>query len=81
MLCSWPQDGSSSNRCSETYHGPSAESEPETRATSDFFRSVDYVLNLLIHDNYYREQTLIIGAIDWHSYSQLILRPYGNLYK
>ena len=27
----------------------------------------------------YREQNDIIGAIDWHSYSQLILRPYGKL--
>ena len=27
---------------------------------------------------FYRENAPIIGAIDWHSYSQLILRPYGT---
>ena len=26
----------------------------------------------------HRAQSDIIGAIDWHSYSQLILRPYGK---
>ena len=27
----------------------------------------------------FRSHSPIIGAIDWHSYSQLILRPYGEL--
>lgn len=27
----------------------------------------------------FRSSGNIIGAIDWHSYSQLILRPYGKL--
>ncbi|XP_065833345.1 uncharacterized protein [Oscarella lobularis] len=57
----WNEGGSSSNPCSETFHGPSAASEPETQVTSNYFMSTG----------------LIIGAIDWHSYSQLILRPYG----
>eukprot|EP00118_Oscarella_pearsei_P024469 m.306135 g.306135 ORF g.306135 m.306135 type:complete len:430 (+) comp40995_c0_seq1:1471-2760(+) len=57
----WNEGGSSSNPCSETYHGPSSASEPETQVTS----------------NYFMETGEIIGAIDWHSYSQLILRPYG----
>lgn len=57
----WNEGGSSSNPCSDTYHGPYAESEPETMVVTRFFR----------------ENGPIIGAIDWHSYSQLILRPYG----
>ncbi|XP_062502923.1 carboxypeptidase B-like [Corticium candelabrum] len=57
----WNEGGSSSNPCSETYHGHSAESEPETHVVCSFFR----------------DNGPIIGAIDWHSYSQLILRPYG----
>ena len=30
--------GSSSNPCSETYHGTSAESEPETQNTANYFK-------------------------------------------
>ena len=25
------------------------------------------------------ENRLILGGIDWHSYSQLIMRPYGEV--
>ena len=34
------KDGSSSNPCSETYHGAGPESEPETQNTANYFRSV-----------------------------------------
>ncbi|XP_062502732.1 zinc carboxypeptidase-like [Corticium candelabrum] len=61
----WNEGGSSSNPCSETYHGSSAESEPETQVVSSFFR----------------DNGPIIGAIDWHSFSQLILRAYGWTYE
>ncbi|XP_065909435.1 carboxypeptidase O-like [Dysidea avara] len=57
----WSENGSSNNPCSETYHGTGPESEPETQNTA----------------NYFKNQNAIIGAIDWHSYGQLILRPYG----
>ncbi|XP_065913902.1 carboxypeptidase B-like [Dysidea avara] len=57
----WNEGGSSSNPCSETYHGAGPASEPETQNT----------------ENYFRSHTGIVGAIDWHSYSQLLLRPYG----
>lgn len=57
----WGQGGSSTSPCSDTYMGASAGSELETKASVAFFRS----------------HAPIIGAIDWHSYSQLILRPYG----
>jgi hypothetical protein len=41
--------------------GASVASEPETQHTSDYFKA----------------HAPIYGAIDWHSYSQLILRPWG----
>ena len=57
----WGQGGSSSNPGSETYMGTAPFSEPETAAIDKYFRGLDNV----------------VGAIDFHSYSQLILRPYG----
>jgi len=53
--------GSSRNPASDTYCGTAAFSEPETNALSKFISS----------------QKNFIAGIDWHSYSQLILRPYG----
>uniref|UniRef100_A0A8V0XVS4 Carboxypeptidase A1 n=1 Tax=Gallus gallus TaxID=9031 RepID=A0A8V0XVS4_CHICK len=53
--------GASSNPCSETYHGPYANSEPEVKAIVDFVKS---------HKN-------IKAFISIHSYSQLLLYPYG----
>jgi len=53
--------GSSSSTNSDTYHGPFAFSEPETQALRDFF---------FAHPN-------IVSHIDFHSFSQLILWPYG----
>ena len=57
----WGGAGSSGNGSSETYRGPAAFSEPETRALRDFALSrQDLVLN-----------------IDLHSYSQLVLSPWA----
>ncbi|KNC97768.1 uncharacterized protein SPPG_06768 [Spizellomyces punctatus DAOM BR117] len=53
--------GVDSNPCSETYNGPSAFSEPETKALSKFILSLPNR----------------IAGIDWHSYGQYILRPWG----
>ncbi|KAM3832241.1 carboxypeptidase A1-like [Vipera latastei] len=53
--------GASGNPCSETYRGPYAESEPEVKAIVDFVRQ---------HGN-------IKAFISIHSYSQLLLYPYG----
>jgi carboxypeptidase T len=61
--------GSSSNPASDTYRGPSAESAPETRVIRDFVRS------RIIGG---RQQ--ITAHIDFHSYSELILWPYGYTY-
>eukprot|EP01052_Picozoa_sp_SAG31_P004916 SAG31_NODE_210_length_20286_cov_22.684748_9_plen_366_part_00 len=56
---------SSAIQCLPTYHGSAPNSEPETRATSGFL------------DEIIAQHSVVLGAIDWHSYSQLILRPYG----
>lgn len=57
----WGQGGSSSLPSSDTYMGPSVASEPEVQAIAKFF---------LARPN-------IIAGIDFHCYSQLLLRPYG----
>ncbi|KAJ3199724.1 hypothetical protein HDU82_000200 [Entophlyctis luteolus] len=59
----WGEGGSSNMPFSDTYMGPSAASEPEVKALISFFKN----------DNH----TRLIGAIDLHSFSQLVLRPYG----
>ncbi|XP_062956670.1 carboxypeptidase A1 [Cynocephalus volans] len=53
--------GASSSPCSETYHGKSANSEVEVRSIVDF---------IVGHGN-------IRAFISIHSYSQLLLYPYG----
>jgi hypothetical protein len=54
--------GSSGLPSSETYHGPSAFSEPETQAVRDFWLDPAHNLKTMI---------------TYHSYSQLILYPWG----
>ncbi|MFB4265645.1 M14 family zinc carboxypeptidase [Nonomuraea sp. GTA35] len=58
--------GSSGSTSSETYRGASAESAPEVRAAANWVRSrvVGGVQQIKSH-------------IDWHTYSELILWPYG----
>ncbi|XP_004418736.1 PREDICTED: carboxypeptidase A1 [Ceratotherium simum simum] len=53
--------GASSSPCSETYHGKSANSEVEVKSVVDFVKD---------HGN-------IKAFISIHSYSQLLLYPYG----
>uniref|UniRef100_A0A1A7ZIR4 Carboxypeptidase A1 n=1 Tax=Nothobranchius furzeri TaxID=105023 RepID=A0A1A7ZIR4_NOTFU len=53
--------GASSSPCSETYRGPSAHSESEVKSIVDFVKS---------HGNFK-------AFISIHSYSQLLLYPYG----
>jgi len=61
--------GSSGSTSSETYRGASAESAPEVRALSNFVRSrvVGGVQQ-------------IKTGIDFHTYSELVLWPYGFTY-
>jgi carboxypeptidase T len=61
--------GSSGSTSSSTYRGPSAESAPEVRVVANFVRS------RVIGG---RQQ--ISTHIDFHTYSQLILWPYGYTY-
>lgn len=58
----WNTGGSSNDKCFDTYHGPTAFSEPETAAVRDF------VLSLNGSIKYFNNQ---------HSFSQLILLPWG----
>jgi len=60
----WGGAGSSGIPTSDTYRGVSAFSEPESLHVSNFITSMDTEGNIL-------------AAIDFHSYSQLVLRPYG----
>ncbi|HEX5567345.1 MAG TPA: M14 family metallopeptidase [Streptomyces sp.] len=61
--------GSSSSPSSSTYRGPSAGSAPEVRVVADFVRS-------RVVDG--RQQ--ITAHIDFHTYSELVLWPYGYTY-
>ena len=56
------ETGASGNKCSETYHGPEAFSEVETRNIRDYTLALDPVPVL---------------AQCLHSYSQLFLWPFG----
>ncbi len=53
--------GASDNPASDTYHGPYAFSEPETRAIRDFVAN---------HPD-------ITVSLDFHTYGELVLWPYG----
>ncbi|XP_076988417.1 carboxypeptidase A5 isoform X1 [Tamandua tetradactyla] len=55
-------NGSNSNPCSETYHGPAPQSEPEVAAIVGFITG---------HGN-------IKALISIHSYSQMLMYPYGH---
>ncbi|KAK0081614.1 hypothetical protein PV325_011858 [Microctonus aethiopoides] len=59
----WNQGGASGYPCSETYRGPKAFSDNETKSLSEFITSIS--------DNLY-------AYISFHSYSQLLLFPYGH---
>uniref|UniRef100_A0A2K5C3W4 Carboxypeptidase A4 n=1 Tax=Aotus nancymaae TaxID=37293 RepID=A0A2K5C3W4_AOTNA len=57
----WTRKGASDNPCSEVYHGPHANSEVEVKSVVDFIQK---------HGNFK-------CFIDLHSYSQLLMYPYG----
>ena len=58
----WGGEGASGFPGDDTYHGPSSFSEPETRVMRDL--ALSYGDDLVAH-------------IDYHTYSQLILWPFG----
>ncbi|WJV46489.1 M14 family metallopeptidase [Streptomyces flavofungini] len=61
--------GSSGSTGSETYRGPRAESAPEVKVVADFVRS-----------RVVGGKQQIKAGIDFHTYSELILWPYGYTY-
>lgn len=61
--------GSSGSASSDTYRGASAESAPEVKVVADFVRS-----------RIVGGKQQIRASIDWHTYSQLVLWPFGHTY-
>ncbi|XP_012529192.3 zinc carboxypeptidase [Monomorium pharaonis] len=59
----WNTGGASSNPCSETYAGSAPFSDIETKSVAEYIKS--------IADKFY-------AYISFHSYSQLLLFPYGH---
>ena len=59
----WMSGGSSSSPCSETYAGSAAFSDIETKSASEYIRSIS---------------TKFSAYIAFHSYSQLLMFPYGH---
>jgi len=57
----WCQQGASRDPCSDSYCGRAAFSEKEVKAASDYIKN----------------NGAVRGMIDFHSYSQLWMRPYG----
>ncbi|MFE1248201.1 M14 family metallopeptidase [Streptomyces sp. NPDC058766] len=61
--------GSSGSTSSETYRGPAAESAPEVKVVADFVRG-----------RVVGGRQQIRAAIDFHTYSELVLWPFGYTY-
>ncbi|TLS45129.1 zinc carboxypeptidase [Streptomyces montanus] len=61
--------GSSGSTSSETYRGPAAESAPEVKVVADFVRG-----------RVVGGKQQIKAAIDFHTYSELVLWPFGYTY-
>ncbi|XP_055599295.1 zinc carboxypeptidase-like [Uranotaenia lowii] len=59
----WNQGGSSSVACSDTFHGPQPFSESETRGLMEYFA---------------QHAETISTYISFHSFSQMLLLPYGH---
>lgn len=59
----WGGGGSSGNPCSQTYAGPSAHSEPEIKALTEYIAKD-------------RRRTLMFVSL--HSFSQMMLLPFGH---
>ncbi|XP_069112245.1 carboxypeptidase B-like [Argopecten irradians] len=57
----WCKEGASKNPCTDTYCGPSAFSEVEVKGVADYIKGIPNVR----------------GFIDFHSYSELWMSPWG----
>jgi len=58
----WNRGGTSTNPCSEIFHGPGPGTEPENMAIANYI---------------FQNRQKVKGYIDIHSYSQLWMSPYG----
>lgn len=60
----WPVclQGEAGDPCGETYRGPSAASEREVQAVVKYLKA----------------NTPVVGGLDFHSFSQIIVYPYGT---
>ncbi len=70
-------DGSSGDDCSEVYRGSAPESEPETQAVSNYIRSL-FPDARGPNDSDAAPQDTPGMHIDIHSYSELVLWPWGH---
>ena len=70
-------NGSSGNECDETFRGASAESEPETKAVSNYIRGLFPDVRGPNEQDAAPENTPGMH-LDIHSYSELVLWPYGH---
>lgn len=75
----WGGQGSSPNPCDTTYRGPWAASEPETQAIINYVR--ENFPDNREDDEFSPAPEDSMGIfIDLHSYSQLVLWPWGHVY-
>uniref|UniRef100_A0A2A4J213 Zinc carboxypeptidase A 1 n=1 Tax=Heliothis virescens TaxID=7102 RepID=A0A2A4J213_HELVI len=63
----WMTEGASNDSCTNTFAGPTAFSEPESRAIAQYVGTLN-------------EEGEIIYYIAFHSYTQLIIIPYSHVY-
>ncbi|MCJ8274564.1 MAG: PKD domain-containing protein [Psychrosphaera sp.] len=69
--------GSSPNECAQTYRGPEAASEPETKAIESYIRSIFADQRGPLETDAAPLDTTGMH-IDVHSYSELVLWPWGH---
>jgi hypothetical protein len=74
--------GSSNNKCSETYHGTSAGSEPEVKAIIDYTKSIFPAAQQKLDpinsgQVAYVENSTVGVFLDVHAYSNLVLPPWS----
>ena len=82
----WGGPGTSANPMSDIYCGPSANSEPEVQAMESFYLQQSCLYDNAEGTSLFEKSTLdrspecsgrMLGVIDFHAYSQLVMWPYG----